>query len=155
MNLPEANRILVVDDEASLRFFLTEELESAGYEVYSAANGQEALTFLERTQVDLAIVDLQMREIAERLGDHEITLELTESARVWLAEQGFDPAFGARPLRRTLQKQVESPLSVQLLRGDFKSGDVIVVDYNDEHGLQFIGKEDLVVEMPAQSVQIE
>lgn len=60
MEIPEANTILVVDDEASLRFFLAEELEGHGYTVYTAADGQEALSFLQRKAVDLAIVDLQM-----------------------------------------------------------------------------------------------
>ncbi len=103
-----------------------------------------------------AIVDLQMTEIAGRLGEHGITIELTQSARVWLAEQGFDPAFGARPLRRTLQKQVESPLSVRLLKGEFKDHDVIVVDYNEEEGLIFVKRDQLVVEVPADvSVNVE
>lgn len=101
------------------------------------------------------IVDLQMREIAGRLGDHGITIELTDAAREWLGEQGYDPAFGARPLRRTLQKQVESPLSVKLLKGEFGSGDIIVVDYSEEDGLTFIKKDHLVVEMPNTSVNVE
>ena len=79
---------------------------------------------------------------------------MTDSARVWLAEQGYDPAFGARPLRRTLQKQVESPLSVKLLRGEFKSGDIVVVDYNDDEGLMFVRKDELVVEVPSSSVEV-
>ena len=95
------------------------------------------------------IVDLQMKEIAERLSEHSVTIELTDAARVWLAEQGYDPAFGARPLRRTLQKQVESPLSVRLLRGEFKAGDTIVVDHNETDGLIFVRKEELVVKVPA------
>jgi ATP-dependent Clp protease ATP-binding subunit ClpC len=94
------------------------------------------------------IVDLQMKEIAQRLGEHGVTIELTDAARLWLAKLGYDPAFGARPLRRTLQKQVESPLSVRLLRGEFSAGDVIVVDYNEEKGLQFIKQKDLVVSVP-------
>ncbi len=94
------------------------------------------------------IVDLQMKEIAQRLGEHGVTIELTDAARLWLAELGYDPAFGARPLRRALQKQVESPLSVRLLRGEFSTGDVIVVDYNEEKGLQFIKQKDLVVNVP-------
>ncbi len=101
------------------------------------------------------IVELQMKEIAERLGEHGIQIELTETARTWVAEQGYDPAFGARPLRRTLQKQVESPLSVRLLRGEFKSGDVIVIDHNEEEGLVFVKKDELVVEMPANNVEVE
>ncbi len=85
----------------------------------------------------LQIVDLQMAEIVGRLKDHQIEIELTPAAKAWLAEQGYDPQFGARPLRRTLQKQVESPLSVKILRGEFKAGDHVLVDYDEEHGLTF------------------
>jgi ATP-dependent Clp protease ATP-binding subunit ClpC len=102
----------------------------------------------------IEIVDLQMTEIAERLGEHGVTIELTDPARTWLAEQGYDPAFGARPLRRTLQKQVESPLSIKLLRGEFKAGDVVIVDHNEDEGLVFVTKEELVVEVPAQEVEV-
>ncbi|RMF00211.1 MAG: AAA family ATPase [Chloroflexi bacterium] len=117
----------------------------------------EIIIFHTLTQEQVTqIVDLQMREISERLGEHGITIELTNPARIWLAEQGYDPAFGARPLRRTLQKQVESPLSVQLLKGEFKEGDVVVVDYNQTDGLTFVRKEELVVSMPANdAVEVE
>ncbi len=74
------------------------------------------------------IVDLQMKEVSERLAEHHLTVELTDNARKWLAREGYDPSFGARPLRRALQKHVESPLSVQLLRGDFAPGDKVLVD---------------------------
>ncbi len=83
------------------------------------------------------IVDLQMAEIEDRLGEQGLTVELTEAARAWLARQGFDPAFGARPLKRALQKYVESPLSVQLLRGDFPEGSHVVVDATTEDGIVF------------------
>ncbi len=83
------------------------------------------------------IVDLQMAEIATRLEEQGLTVELTEAARAWLARQGYDPAFGARPLRRALQKSVESPLSVQLLRGDFESGSHVIVDATEEDGIVF------------------
>ena len=56
-------------------------------------------------------IDLQMQEIAGRLKEHNIEIELTDAAREWLAKEGFDPQFGARPLRRMLQRKVESPLS--------------------------------------------
>jgi ATP-dependent Clp protease ATP-binding subunit ClpC len=102
----------------------------------------------------IKIVDLQMKEIAQRLGEHEIHIQLTDPARVWLAEQGYDPAFGARPLRRTLQKQVESPLSVKLLRGEFGNGDTVIVDYDEAKGLIFMKQEELVVEVPAQDVEV-
>jgi ATP-dependent Clp protease ATP-binding subunit ClpC len=78
------------------------------------------------------IVELQMKEIQERLSEHGLTVELTEAARDWLAQEGYDPAFGARPLRRALQKYVESPLSVSLLSGQFASENVILVDVDDE-----------------------
>ena len=84
------------------------------------------------------IVDLQMQEIGQRLSEHGLAVELTDAARLWLAEQGYDPSFGARPLKRTLQKYVESPLSVSLLSGDFKEGDKVFVDVNDKKdGLDF------------------
>ena len=85
------------------------------------------------------IVDLQMKEISARLAEQGLTVELTEAARDWLAREGYDPQFGARPLRRTLQRRVESPLSVQLLRGAFKSGDTVVIDVGEE-GLTFAKK---------------
>jgi len=74
------------------------------------------------------IVVLQMKEVQDRLNDHNITVQLTDAARSWLAKEGYDPAFGARPLRRAIQKYVESPLSVELLAGKFKDGAEVVVD---------------------------
>ena len=82
------------------------------------------------------IVDLQMVEVCERLGEHGIFVNLTEAARQWLAKEGYDAAFGARPLRRALQKFVESPLSIRILRGDFIEGDKILVDV-DENEIVF------------------
>ena len=83
------------------------------------------------------IVDLQIADIAERMAEQGLEIELTDAARAWLARQGFDPAFGARPLKRTLQKHVESPLSVQLLRGDFPAGTRVVVDADEQEGIIF------------------
>ena len=85
------------------------------------------------------IVDFQMEEISTRLAEQGLTVELTEAAREWLAEEGYDPQFGARPLKRTLQQRVESPLSVKLLRGIFQSGDTVVIDIGEE-GLTFAQK---------------
>jgi len=74
------------------------------------------------------IVDLMMKDVKKRLAERKITVELTEEAKVKLAKEGFDPAFGARPLRRTLQRQVENPLSTKILQGEFKEGDRVLVD---------------------------
>jgi ATP-dependent Clp protease ATP-binding subunit ClpC len=80
----------------------------------------------------LGIVDLQMQEVRGRLHEHGLSVELTSQARAWLAKVGYDPNFGARPLRRALQKYVESPLSVSLLSGEYKEGDTVLVDVEDE-----------------------
>ncbi len=77
------------------------------------------------------IVVLQMKEVQDRLNEHNITVELTDGARKWLAKAGYDPAFGARPLRRAIQKNVESPLSVELLSGKFKDGAIVHVDVDE------------------------
>ncbi len=78
------------------------------------------------------IVDLQMKEIQGRLNTFGISAALTSAARTWLAKEGYDKAFGARPLKRALQKFVESPLSMKLLQGDFKDGGSILVDLDSE-----------------------
>jgi ATP-dependent Clp protease ATP-binding subunit ClpC len=93
----------------------------------------EIITFssLSIEQMQL-IVDLQMEEIQERLSEHDLSVEMTPAAREWLANEGYDPAFGARPLQRALQKHVESPLSISLLSGEFKTGDTIIVAVDEE-----------------------
>jgi ATP-dependent Clp protease ATP-binding subunit ClpC len=87
------------------------------------------------------IVSLQMKEIQDRLNDYGVKVELTEASRKWLAKTGYDQAFGARPLRRALQKYVESPLSVALLSGEILTGSTVSVHVTpDEKGLEFKAK---------------
>jgi ATP-dependent Clp protease ATP-binding subunit ClpC len=93
------------------------------------------------------MIDLQVRLVAERLGEQGLVIELTDAARVWLAKQGYDPQFGARPLKRAIQRFVESPLSVQLLKGNFQRGDVVLVDANDT-GITFTKQEGATWELP-------
>jgi ATP-dependent Clp protease ATP-binding subunit ClpC len=88
------------------------------------------------------IVDLKMKQVRERLAEHGLKVQLTEAARKWLAQEGYDPAFGARPLQRALQKNVESPLSVKILQGEFAEGETVIVDYSDDEGLTFRRVED-------------
>jgi ATP-dependent Clp protease ATP-binding subunit ClpC len=77
----------------------------------------------------IEIVKLQMKDVQERLADQgNLSIELTEPAQTWLAEQGFDEDFGARPLKRAIQRYVESALSMRLLKGEFKSGDRVRID---------------------------
>ena len=78
-----------------------------------------------------SIVDLQFKEVQDRLNEYNVTVILSPDARTWLAKQGYDPAFGARPLRRAIQKFVESPLSIELLGGKFTGGGTVKVDVAD------------------------
>ncbi|MFZ6020742.1 MAG: AAA family ATPase, partial [Chloroflexota bacterium] len=95
------------------------------------------------------IVDLQMKEVSDRLKEHGLDVVLTEAARKWLAEVGYDPAFGARPLRRALQKHIESPLSISVLSGQFQRGDRVIVDYQPGDNQLTFRKEEVEVKQPA------
>jgi ATP-dependent Clp protease ATP-binding subunit ClpC len=78
------------------------------------------------------IVDLELAKVAERLGEHQIHLRATEEARLLLADLGYDPEMGARPLKRVIQSKVEDRLSDALLSGEFKDGDRILIDAADK-----------------------
>jgi ATP-dependent Clp protease ATP-binding subunit ClpC len=78
------------------------------------------------------IVDLELDKVSKRLEEHEIDLRATDAARGRLADEGYDPEMGARPLRRVIQNKVEDKLSDALLAGTFESGDTVVVDIEDE-----------------------
>ncbi len=85
---------------------------------------------LERSEI-LSIVELMMNQVRKELKDKNIALELTEAAREWLGEKGFDPVFGARPLRRLIQNEVEDKLSDEVLSGRLKAGETAQVDMVD------------------------
>jgi ATP-dependent Clp protease ATP-binding subunit ClpB len=89
----------------------------------------EVVVFDALSQDDLAhIVDLQVRAFAARLGDRRIALEVTDAARRWLAERGYDPAYGARPLRRLVQREIGDRLARSLLAGEVHDGQTVTVD---------------------------
>jgi ATP-dependent Clp protease ATP-binding subunit ClpC len=97
----------------------------------------ETIVFRSLTEVELKqIVDLMLSEVGERLAEQEMKLEVTEATKDYLLKEGFDPAYGARPLRRAIQRAIENGLSEALLRGQFKSGDTIRVDVG-ENGILF------------------
>jgi len=77
------------------------------------------------------IVDIQLERVRRRLEDQHITLELSDAARSLLAREGFDPTYGARPLKRAIQKYVENPLAMEILRGGFGEGARIFADVKD------------------------
>jgi ATP-dependent Clp protease ATP-binding subunit ClpB len=87
---------------------------------------------LSREQI-AEIVELQLERLRNRLAERQITLELTDAAKEALADAGWDPAYGARPLKRAIQRLVENPLALRLLEGDFGDGDTIRIDaHGDE-----------------------
>jgi ATP-dependent Clp protease ATP-binding subunit ClpB len=77
------------------------------------------------------IIDLQMDRVLARLADRKITLMVSDAARVRLVEEGYDPMYGARPLKRTLQRRVLDPLAMAVLQGEFKEGDDVQLDLVD------------------------
>ncbi|MEN6555437.1 MAG: AAA family ATPase [Anaerolineaceae bacterium] len=89
----------------------------------------------------MGIVTLQLAELQGRLDEYGVKMEVSSAARSWLADQGYDPLMGARPLKRAMQKFLESPLATQLLASGFQAGDVVLVDKDPEGGLAFAKKE--------------
>jgi ATP-dependent Clp protease ATP-binding subunit ClpB len=86
------------------------------------------------------IVDIQLANLRARLSEKRITLELSEAAKDFLAERGYDPVFGARPLKRVIQRELETPLAKKILAGEIKEGDRVLVDVGLE-GLSFRAAE--------------
>ena len=99
----------------------------------------EIVVFHPLTRDDLSkIVDIQIRRVAELLAERGYTLEISEAAREYIADVGYDPDFGARPLKRAIQRELQDPLALQILSGEFSEGDLVRVDRDSEgHGLIF------------------
>jgi ATP-dependent Clp protease ATP-binding subunit ClpC len=92
----------------------------------------EVIVFHSLSQQDVkSIVDLMMKRVREQLAAKDLEITLTDAAKSLLAEKGYDPALGARPLRRTIQRMVEDPLSEKLLYKDFRAGQTVIVDARD------------------------
>ncbi len=93
----------------------------------------ETIVFHQLTREEVkTIVDLMMKRVREQMRSKDLDIELTEDAKTWLADKGYDAALGARPLRRTLQREIEDALSEKMLLGDFRAGQLIVVDIEDD-----------------------
>jgi ATP-dependent Clp protease ATP-binding subunit ClpB len=91
---------------------------------------------LTKTEI-LQIVDLQLANVAKMLAEKDITLEVTEEAKEWLAEVGFDVTFGARPLKRAIQRMVLNPLAEEILKGSIQEGDNVRIDLGEQGKLVF------------------
>jgi len=94
----------------------------------------EIIVFHELTEEQLrSIVELMIKELQKRLADRKLEVELTEAVKSWLAKTGYDPIYGARPLRRAIERHIENPLSSKLLKGEYSPGDIIVVDLEGDN----------------------
>jgi ATP-dependent Clp protease ATP-binding subunit ClpB len=85
------------------------------------------------------IVDIQLEHLRNRLAERHIQIELTDTARVHLVRTGYDPNYGARPLKRAIQREIETPLGRRILGGEVRDGQTVVVDYDPGRSeLQFV-----------------
>jgi ATP-dependent Clp protease ATP-binding subunit ClpB len=97
----------------------------------------EIVVFHSLTREDIAeIVGIQLKRVARLLEEKGFKLEATPAARLWLGETGYDPDYGARPLKRTIQRELQDPLALKILAGEFKPGETILVDKGD-NGITF------------------
>jgi ATP-dependent Clp protease ATP-binding subunit ClpB len=86
------------------------------------------------------IVDLQLERVRKLLAERKILLDVTPEAKHVLAEEGYDPAFGARPLKRSIQRMIQNPLAMAILEGRFGEGDTVVVKPDGKGGLEFVNE---------------
>jgi ATP-dependent Clp protease ATP-binding subunit ClpC len=115
-------------EEALRRFFRPEFLNRV----------DEIIVFEPLTQKELdRIVELMLKEVEERVSDRHITIEVTEAAKKALVEEGYDPVYGARPLRRVVEREVENALARRILAGEVSGDDRVRVDYSPETGYTF------------------
>jgi ATP-dependent Clp protease ATP-binding subunit ClpC len=102
----------------------------------------------------LAIVEKMLGDVRERLTERQLTLELSETAREWLVTNGFDAEYGARPLKRLIQRQVENPLAKQVLAGTYEANDTILVDVGEGDVLTFTRRPSERIETLEDSVAV-
>lgn len=135
------NTILIMTSNLGSQFLISPDLDEEGKNkaVMDAVHAHFKPEFINRldelvifnplTRDELGgIVDIQIKQVAARLTDRRITLDVTDSARTWLADMGYDPAYGARPLRRLVQTEVGDQLARMLLAGNVHDGDTVLVD---------------------------
>jgi ATP-dependent Clp protease ATP-binding subunit ClpC len=101
----------------------------------------DIIVFHELSEEQLAeVVSLLIKDLQKRLADRKLAIQITEAARSWLVKVGYDPTYGARPLRRAIEQYLENPLANRLLKGEFNEGDTVLVDVGPD-GLSFKSPE--------------
>ncbi len=129
-------------------YYSSEEIEKKIFDLLKSSLRPEFLNRIDeiiifnnlRKEDILKIVDIQIRYLNERLIEKGIRIEMTERAKEKLAEVGYDPVFGARPLKRAIQRYIENSLAIKFLEGAFGEGDVVVVDVNEVGEFKFYKK---------------
>jgi ATP-dependent Clp protease ATP-binding subunit ClpB len=137
------NTVLIMTSNVGSQYIAAEAVEEKAREQVEEALTQtfppeflnridDVVIFHRLTKSDLGkIVDIQVAQLARRVSERGIEIELTEQARELLGNLGFDPTYGARPLKRVIQKQLIDKLALRLLEGDFAEGDSVKVDAKD------------------------
>jgi ATP-dependent Clp protease ATP-binding subunit ClpC len=93
----------------------------------------EIIVFEPLTEKELEqIVELMLKDVGSRLADRKVEIEVTDAAKAELVKEGYDRVYGARPLKRTIQRRIENPLAKRILAGDFEEGDLVRVDFEGE-----------------------
>ncbi len=140
-------------EEASLKDVITRELKRTFRPEFINRIDEIIIFHTLKPEHVRQIVDIQVGRLAERVREQGYALRLSDEAREWLAERGYDPVFGARPMRRAIQRYLESPLSKAILRGEFQEGDTIIVRVEEDgEGLRFEREPapPIAVELPRQ-----
>jgi ATP-dependent Clp protease ATP-binding subunit ClpA len=104
---------------------------SSKYELLNRIDEKIIFEPLQRIQIR-RIAELQIERLSNRLRDHQVELEVSEAAREAIAAQGYDPRYGARPLKRVIQQKIENPLATEMLKGDIGEGIQIKVGFHDD-----------------------
>ena len=86
------------------------------------------------------IVEIQVEQLRQRLAERNLGLEITDAALAHIASVGYDPDFGARPLKRVIQREISDPVALALLKGEYADGDIVVVDASSDGELTFSGQ---------------
>jgi ATP-dependent Clp protease ATP-binding subunit ClpB len=140
------NAVIIMTSNIGSQYILEEDQTQEARErlVMDALRGHFRPEFLNRvdeiiifdrlTEEDLQkIVEIQLKRLAKRLEQQKITLDLSDSAKSLLAREGYDPVYGARPLRRTIQREILDPLSIEILEGNIREGQTVHIDARDGH----------------------
>ncbi|MGB5311008.1 MAG: AAA family ATPase, partial [Polyangiales bacterium] len=126
-----SHHIMALDDDEAMRKAVMEDLRDA-FRPEFLNRLDETIIFhrLDRAQLR-NIVDVQLRIFEKRIGERDMRLQITDAAKDFLANVGYDPAYGARPLKRAIQRYLENGLAEDILAGRFSAGDTILVDAGD------------------------